>query len=505
MTAHEQIEIELKFDVAAGRPIPDLTALPGVASTSEPIEENLDATYFDTENLDLADNRITLRRRTGGHDEGWHLKRPAGAGGRRERQVPLDPDDADPATGIAHATVPAELLEPVRVHVRGRTLSPVAVIGTRRQITEARGDDGRLLAVLCADLVTARSLLPGGTGQTWSEWEFELVGENGGDTDLLGPAEELLRGAGATTASSASKLARTIGAMPGHRSTKPLPTKPTALELVITELSRHRDQLVEWDPAVRADADDAVHQMRVATRRLRSVLRAFDSVLGGAARDTIGDELKELASVLGVARDAEVTAQRYAELLADENASDALRAALVDEQTRRYRRGLRVAVTGMNSARYFALLDAIDEYLVDPVAGPDAERPAKKALRDAVDASRRSVRKAQRRLARHDRDTEEWTEQMHTVRKKAKRLRYIAEAGATLGISRHKQVGATAKKIQSLLGDANDATLSRELLAEVATTLSSPTDAFVLGRLDAREEERHAEALRRYDAIADDL
>ncbi|MGJ0120784.1 CHAD domain-containing protein [Williamsia sp. MIQD14] len=502
MTAHEQIEIELKFDVAAGRPIPDLTELPGVASTSGPIEENLDATYFDTENLDLADNRITLRRRTGGHDEGWHLKRPAGAGGRRERQVPLDPDDADPATGIAHATVPGELLEPVRVHVRGRTLSPVAVIGTRRQITEARDDDDRLLAVLCADLVTARSLLPGGTGQTWSEWEFELVD---GDTDLLGPAEELLRGAGATTASSASKLARTIGAMPGHRSTKPLPKNPTALELVITELSRHRDQLVEWDPAVRADVDDAVHQMRVATRRLRSVLRAFDAVLSGDARDTVGDELKELAAVLGVARDAEVTAQRYDELLADENASEGLRAALVDEQNRRYRRGLRVAVTGMNSARYFALLDAIDTYLVDPVAGPDADRPAKKALRDAVDASRRSVRKAQRTLAKLDRGTEEWTEQMHTVRKKAKRLRYIAEAGATLGVSRHKRVGATAKKIQSLLGDANDATLSRELLAEVAATVGSPTDAFVLGRLDAREEERHAEALRRYDAIADDL
>ncbi|MGU3294029.1 CYTH and CHAD domain-containing protein [Williamsia sp. M5A3_1d] len=500
MTAHEQIEIELKFDVAAGRPIPDLTALPGVASTSGPIEENLDATYFDTENLDLADNRITLRRRTGGHDEGWHLKRPAGTGGRRERQVPLDPDDADPATGIAHATVPGELLEPVRVHVRGRALSPVAVIGTRRQITEARDDDDRLLAVLCADLVTARSLLPGGTGQTWSEWEFELVD---GDTDLLGPAEELLRGAGATTASSASKLARTIGAMPSHRSTKPLPKNPTALELVITELSRHRDQLVEWDPAVRADVDDAVHQMRVATRRLRSVLRAFDTVLGGTARDTIGDELRELASVLGVARDAEVTAQRYAELLTDENASDALRAALVDEQERRYRRGLRVAVTGMNSARYFTLLDAIDAHLADPVAGPDGERPAKKALRDAVDASRRSVRKAQRKLAELDRGTEEWTEQMHTVRKKAKRLRYIAEAGATLGVSRHKRVGSTAKKIQSLLGDANDASLSRELLAEVAANVTAPGDAFVLGRLDAREQQRHAEALHRYDAIAD--
>ncbi|HQV17683.1 MAG TPA: CYTH domain-containing protein, partial [Gordonia sp. (in: high G+C Gram-positive bacteria)] len=77
MAASEQIEVELKFDVEAGTEPPDLRALPGVVGAREPETFTLDATYFDTENLDLAGNKITMRRRTGGYDAGWHLKRPA--------------------------------------------------------------------------------------------------------------------------------------------------------------------------------------------------------------------------------------------------------------------------------------------------------------------------------------------------------------------------------------------------------------------------------------------
>ncbi|GAA1462148.1 CYTH and CHAD domain-containing protein [Williamsia maris] len=501
MTVHEQVEIELKFDVDAGQPIPDLTTLPGVATTTGPIVEHLDATYFDTENLDLADHAVTLRRRTGGHDEGWHLKRPGTERGRTERQVPLEASGGD-----AHA-VPAELIEPVRVHLRSRTVAPVAAINTRRQITEARDSDGTLLAVLCADLVTARSLLPGGTGQVWSEWEFELVADFDDDAgELLESAETLLRAAGARTASSASKLARAIGSTPGHRDNRSLPNRPTALELVVTELARHRDQLVAWDPAVRADADDAVHQMRVATRRLRSVLKAFPGVLDGPEPERLGDEFKELAAILGVARDAEVQAERYRDLLEDETPSAALESALVEAQNQRYHRGWKTAVAAMNSDRYFTLLDAIDALLVDPTPGENAQVPARAALRDAVKASRKSVLKAQKKLTRHDEGTPEWTEQLHAVRKKAKRLRYVAEAGATLRGSRHSDEARTAKRIQAALGDANDASISREVLAAAAGSIGvDPADAFVLGRLDAREQVEHDRALKRYSDVAGDL
>ncbi|GAA2070448.1 CYTH and CHAD domain-containing protein [Williamsia deligens] len=499
MSAREHIEIELKFDVDAGRAVPDLSGLPGVDSVTGPVEENLDATYFDTENLDLTDHRITLRRRIGGHDEGWHLKRPGNAGGRRELQAPLGPLTAD---GDLDATVPEDILDPVRVHVRGRRLDPIATIATRRLISEARDADDRVLAVLCADIVTADSLLPGGSCHTWAEWEFELVE---GGRELLPEAEALLRGAGARTASAASKLARAIGATPAHSGVPRLTSSPTALELVVAELARHREQLVDVDPRVRADEEDAVHQMRVATRRLRSVLRAFRGVIDGPKVDRLDAELKELASILGVVRDAEVTAERYRDLLADEDASETVRDRLVGEQLRRRSRGQRSAVAALNSSRYFSLLDALDDLLVRPPAGADAEMPAKKALRDAVRGSAKKVRKAQATADGLETDSADWVEQMHTVRKRAKRLRYVADSGASLGTRKYAATASAAKKIQSALGDSNDASLSRELIAEVVHSVTDPADAFVLGRLDAREQAAHDAALRTYERVAESL
>ena len=69
-------EIELKFATDEAFRLPDLGGLPGVASVAPAQEWRLEATYLDTPDLRLAAHRHTLRRRTGGHDAGWHLKRP---------------------------------------------------------------------------------------------------------------------------------------------------------------------------------------------------------------------------------------------------------------------------------------------------------------------------------------------------------------------------------------------------------------------------------------------
>ncbi|MGV9481833.1 CYTH domain-containing protein, partial [Gordonia aichiensis] len=165
MAAREQVEVELKFDVDPGITPPDLRVLPGVVATNAPETFTLDATYFDTENLDLASNRITMRRRRGGHDEGWHLKRPADVpGSRRELQVGFDDAPAD-------GDIPDELVNPVLVYTRHRPLMPVAAISTVRTITTLLGTDDVKLAEFADDRVTAQSLLPGGTSQQWSEWE----------------------------------------------------------------------------------------------------------------------------------------------------------------------------------------------------------------------------------------------------------------------------------------------------------------------------------------------
>ncbi|NUS51291.1 MAG: CYTH domain-containing protein, partial [Nocardioidaceae bacterium] len=91
------LEIETKYDVDADVDLPDLSGLPDVDAVLGPTEHDLEATYVDTAELALAAAGVTLRRRTGGDDEGWHLKLPAG-NGRHEEHRPLggSADDVPP-------------------------------------------------------------------------------------------------------------------------------------------------------------------------------------------------------------------------------------------------------------------------------------------------------------------------------------------------------------------------------------------------------------------------
>src|ERR1700733_332343 len=86
------LEVERKFDVDASTPPPSFDGLEGIVRIELAETQSLDAVYFDTDEGDLASNRITLRRRTGGLDAGWHLKLPAGSDARTEVRVPLGSD-----------------------------------------------------------------------------------------------------------------------------------------------------------------------------------------------------------------------------------------------------------------------------------------------------------------------------------------------------------------------------------------------------------------------------
>ena len=130
-------ETESKYDAPAGAALPRLDELPQVAGTSGPDEEQLEAEYYDTDDLRLIRAGITLRRRRGGDDAGWHLKLPLGAGTRREILLP---------PGRAGRRVPGELAELVRVHTRGEPLRPVARMTTRRQRLILLGQGGESLA-----------------------------------------------------------------------------------------------------------------------------------------------------------------------------------------------------------------------------------------------------------------------------------------------------------------------------------------------------------------------
>src|SRR5215470_17247336 len=123
-TSGDKIEVERKYSVGAEFVVPDLSGAPAVMSVTGPRTYHLTAIYFDTPGFRLATARITLRRRTGGTDAGWHLKLPAGAA-RREVHAPLD---------AGTDAVPEELADPVSGVTGGQPLRPVARLQTARTV-----------------------------------------------------------------------------------------------------------------------------------------------------------------------------------------------------------------------------------------------------------------------------------------------------------------------------------------------------------------------------------
>src|SRR5689334_22251528 len=131
-------ETERKYDVPEGFVLPSLVGAAGIQGAAAAETHDLDATYFDTDELILMQNRRTLRRRTGGGDAGWHLKTPGSGGSRTEHRLPLNGD---------HDTVPAELREQVRAIIRRKPLKPIARLRTHRIETPLRDADGNTLAL----------------------------------------------------------------------------------------------------------------------------------------------------------------------------------------------------------------------------------------------------------------------------------------------------------------------------------------------------------------------
>lgn len=198
MTRTQHLEVEHTYAPPPGTEVPALAGpggLPGVARVAEPVVHELHATYHDTGGLALTAAGITLRARTGGPDEGWHLKLPARAG-RDELHHRLGRGE----------TVPARLRGLVTAWTQGEPLSPVATVATRRTSRLLLAEDGTVLAELADDEVTGTPV--GGAPVSWREWELELVE---GGPDLLAAADELFEGLGVEPRPLARKIAVTLG------------------------------------------------------------------------------------------------------------------------------------------------------------------------------------------------------------------------------------------------------------------------------------------------------
>lgn len=496
------VEVERKYDVDGGFVLPDPAALAasGVAAADPPVEHQLEAVYHDTEDLRLARARITLRRRTGGPDAGWHLKLPGRNGARRELHAPL---------GRAVRTPPKALLEPVRGILRNARTGPVATLRNHRVITVLRDGEGRALAEVADDTVTASASGPDGAAdlQVWREVEVELVD---GDEALLAPVGEWLVAAGARPSASASKLARVLSSR--------LPTPPaaarrrptrglTAGEVVVTAVRAHVEELQAADVALRTDDPDAVHQLRIAGRRLRSILAAFRPVLDRAATDPVRTELGWLGGELSGARDAEVALAHLRGLVAEQPPDLVLgpvAARLQQTALRSAAEGREHALATLSSKRHLRLLDALHDLLDQPPLTPAATEPAAPVVRAAMRRAGKRLRRQVRAAQRAGGETRDPA--LHEVRKAAKRVRYTAAVASAVAGKPAKRLRRTTKRVQTTLGEYQDTVVTRDVCRRLGIAAAAAGEnSFTYGLLHGLEEARAERARAAFAEMEPDL
>jgi CHAD domain-containing protein len=510
------VEVERKFEADETFTLPDLRGTGGVAAVGDPEEQSLEATYYDTPDLRLLRARVTLRRRTGGADAGWHVKLPGADGARRELHQQL---------GRPARTAPRAVVAPLLGLLGTAAAEPVAMISTRRVVHRLLDEEGRELAEVADDTVVGTALAtdPGepATVTTWREVEVELVE---GDETLLQAVTERLVAAGARPAAAPSKLARVLdGRLPAPVAPAPEPAeadgtagkgkgkKPkkqktpvrTAGEVVLGAVAGQLQALRDADLAVRTEQPEGVHDLRVACRRLRSILAAFRPVLDREHTDPLRAELQWVGAQLSGARDTEVALTHLRELVAIQPVELVLgpvAARLQQTEIKDHQDGARRVTRTLTDRRYLRLLDALDALLAEPPVTELAAAPAPEQLADAVRRTGKRLRRAV--AAAGEAEGAERHERLHEVRKAAKRVRYTAEvAEAEFGEPATALIACT-RQVQDQLGAAQDTVATRDVAVRVGrAAFAAGENAWTYGRLHALEEARAAAAEAEFWAL----
>ncbi|KRD44762.1 hypothetical protein ASE38_11930 [Cellulomonas sp. Root930] len=270
----------------------------------------------------------------------------------------------------------------------------------------------------------------------------------------------------------------------------------TAGEVVQAYVAVQLERLLAAAPAVRAGEDDAVHDARVVTRRLRAVLSVYRPALDRTVTDRLRDELAELGRALGAARDPHVERHALLRRLAHEDPD--LVVGPIEHRIDEDRSAARLLAQDevdawLASARFGALVATLS---TDLPGGPQADR-------DAATFLPRRARRAWRRLDRAvelaaqapsgvDRD-----EALHEVRKAARRARYASEVAVPVVGPTARRSARRAHRVQEVLGTQHDAVVRQETLRRLAHQAELDGEStFTHGRLHALEHAAAQEAER---------
>lgn len=257
-------------------------------------------------------------------------------------------------------------------------------------------------------------------------------------------------------------------------------------------------RLVHLDPALRLGTSEAVHDARVAVRRLRSDLGTFRAFVDRGEAREVRSELRWLGAELGAVRDADVLLDRMAGEAGERTRDREVRAAILRPLAAERAAAHRELVTAMGGRRASALmLDLVRWSESPPLADPLPRRSPDAVVRRAVQREW----KATRRLAR-DLDDDAPDESFHELRKQVKRTRYALQASRRFEPT-PKGVVRRLGAVQDHLGDIQDAVVQMIWLAEHAPTLP-PDAAFVAGQVHEAATWRRVERrLRWRDVWAD--
>ncbi|MDX6591409.1 MAG: hypothetical protein QOJ13_605 [Gaiellales bacterium] len=466
------LEREIKLRAGDGFSMPQ--------SLGEPIvPRRFSSIYHDTADHRLAAVGITLRYRVGNAGAGvWQLKLPRD-NARLELELP---------GGAKH--VPARFGDLVSATTRGRPLGPVATLDTVRQGFLVR-ENGRELAEVVIDEVTVTD----GTGKRdshrFEELEVELVD---GDEDALRRIERDLRAAGAGDADGRPKVFQALDL------SRSLPSAPKrnapAADHLIAMLDQQYRAILANDPGTRLGTDpEHLHQHRVAIRRLRALLRAARPMLDAAWVRSLRDELAWAGRALGDVRDLDVLVEHLERDAAhlderERSAMEVLLSQLGDRRTE----ARRIMLAEMRTPRYRELLERLETELRSPPVIDQSVR-----LESIAGKEFRRLRRTMRKL-----DADSPDEVLHAARISVKRARYAAELAERVRGKKASKFIRTAKDLQDVLGDHQDAHVAEGVIRELAET-APPDQAFAAGMVAERQRERRREARAAYPAAWDEL
>lgn len=477
-------EREVKLAVDRHFAVPDLRDL--VKRTVRLPEQRLVAVYFDTPDHRLWARQITLRHRIGEHgDRGtWTLKAPRSNSGQALDRTEMEwPGPLD--------CVPVQVGGILSGIVRREPLQRITSLETVRRRLVLQGSSEIPLVELDDDSVN----IQGGPRDGGSFRQIELeVAE--ADDELLAACVDRMCDAGARIDDRGPKLARAIDDDGAGGVVTPSPGANSTMADVVQASIRagfnrilDHEYLLRWEPE---DAPpEAIHQTRVAARRLRSDLQTFKPLLDPVWVRHVRSDLKWLGEVLGLVRDVDVLAQDL-DLSGPPSAGMKGVAGLREQLHHERTLGAERVALALQSERYLVLLDKLHAATERPPflemgssgRGFSPSRKASKALPKLV---KRPWKKLRRRV--QGAGEEPTDRELHKIRIRAKRLRYAAEAAEPVVGRKAKRVAASAEWLQTQLGEHHDAVVAEAWLRTMAKGGSTKA-AFSAGLLAGEQIRR---------------